>query len=231
MPKTLNYIAATSFVLYADESKKSELASRYMKEIGLKFDTRIYIDGFVARHLLFSSFDAAPHLPILHAAGFSRSFADIKNLLRAVVFEKLDVEYEQDAPKNLAFYNHWDYSAAKVTKIITCFDEQGHKIHEGDIDKAPHPLKTVLDRHDFKSWHEVASWEIGSWQKLEERIDDKGRIVDIEKRLIFFPDDIDALKSGNAAVATDSRSIYHVTYQAYFTDRNKLYRLYANMFD
>jgi len=234
MSKTIENIKSRFYVLYVDESKESKLALKYLKEEGLDFQIRSHF-GEHEKQLVLDVLDTVATLPILYdeTVGFSRSITGIKNLVRAMVLAKLGIEYEHSIPKDLAFYTDWDYSIkpVKVTKVVTCFNKQGEKIYVGDIDKAPHHVKEPLNTHDYKSWHEVASWEIGDWNKISQKKDEKERIVDLEKKLILFPDDIEKLELGNVAVITDSRSIYDVTYEAYFKEANKLYKLYANMFD
>jgi len=233
--KGLKDLMNRHFLLYVDNSPESHLAAKYLEQEGINFQNS-YFSGESDRNYILAQLAGKTKLPILvdTAVGFPRSMTGIKNLLRWVILKRAGAEEPyHSVPKDLAFYVSWDFgsSPTKKSNVVTCFNEENDKVYVGDINKAPHPVKAVLDTHDFKSWHEVASWEVGNLAEISKTKDKKGRTVSLEKKLVLFPDDIENLKSGDVAVTQDSRCMYQVLYEAFFQDSDRLYRVYANMFD
>lgn len=215
-----------SLRLYANKGLESRIAANLLQEEGLHFTT-IDVQRKAVGEIALPAFVDASN------GACYRSFVGIKSFLRSKILEEHGVtDSNYHLQKDLKFYQSWDFDAkpAKQFHAITCFNENNEVTYAGDINHAPHPAKKVLDKHPFKDWHEVASFEVGRWQEIL-RNRDKARILDAKRKVVLFPEEVKSLESGGEVVIHDSGSMYEVHYEAYFKDSEKLYRLYAYMLD
>ncbi|HLC78656.1 MAG TPA: hypothetical protein VJH92_06030 [Candidatus Nanoarchaeia archaeon] len=116
---------------------------------------------------------------------------------------------------------------------VVCYGEGGKEHFRGPISKAPYNLEKCLSKHDFSSWHEVTGSNIGWLGDMEEEISQSNGkpFLDLLDGVVLFKDDIKRLKAGEQVVTLDSRSIYHVNYEALFLNEGDLIKLHASMMD
>ena len=165
------------------------------------------------------------------------SFSGVKTFLRDQALSKLSERNNEPVfwRDVKTFYPNQEYDPKfgfrEKQNLVTCFNRKEERIFEGKITEAPYQLKDVLDRHDYKAWYEVSCREIGEIEKLKKKQDKNGMITDKLTLTTLFPDEIEKLERGERIITVDSRSIYHVTYEAYFRSNGTLYGLYAHMQD
>lgn len=236
--------------LILDNSKESDLAVKYLNEEEIDFNvqTKVSKDGlfdFLSRSTIaFANSMSQNEFPTLTVnapdliTGVKSyiSLGGVKNYLREKIFEDLKIKKFNDCWREIkTFYCEQDYDpknkSGKRKELVTCFNRLGEKIYEGFMKKAPHQLRSPLDKHDFHDWDEVGSQEIDSLDKLFKKRDKKGKIIDLETKTILFPDEVDILKKDGLVIMRDDRSEYHVTYEACFNDKGFIYKVYAQMFD
>ena len=248
-----NELSNAEITLFLNGNKESELAQEYLSDNGINFYIRFCstdsLSEFSYADPLFSNSFKEPMIPSLimrhpsYMGNFSYlSFSGVKSLIRDKLRNELNGEsqffskyvnfYWRDIK---TFYPHQDYDKekgfSKKRELITCFDRDQKKIFEGPIKESPYQLKELLETHDFKDWHYVSSWEIGELEELTNKKNRKGVVIDRETRTVLFPDEVETLGEGRRIVTKDSRSIYHVTFEAYFNDNGNIFGLYAFMFD
>ncbi len=221
----------SSLRLYANNGIDSRIAAKYLEQDKFKFEV---INVGRARIPVHDTMTSLPVLVDLKTGYAYSSLPGVKKFIRHEILGRRGINiHEYACTDKLKFFVDWDYSAkpAKITHIVTCFDSRGRKVYTGDIEKAPHPIKKHIDDYDYQDWHEVGSWEIGKWQKLLSSRSRNERVVNLETRTVLFPDDIELLKQEKVVVINEVRHFMQVTYEAYFRDKEKLYRLYADMLD
>lgn len=217
-----------SLRLYANKDIDSRIAAKYLEQEGFKFEiielNRENVDiGYIAKlPILINLWTTDESVKEYHNNCWT-SLTGVKNFITGELLKKSGVK------------SHWDYkfeikSFYGTEKNVTCFNPKREKIYVGPLEKAPHPIEKPLDDYSYKSWHDVGSWEIGNWRKLLETMDDN-KIINLETRTVLFLDDIEKLKNREKIVTQEIRHFMEVTYETYFRDEDKLYRLYANMFD
>lgn len=233
--------------LYIDDREEDKLALQYLQQERLnpeiiKSNTKEIVQKLKYTTPWYSNSKEEPLLPSIITSSRHLvttisfiSFSGVKSFLR---YKILGEQTNNERPfweELNTFYPHQDYDPEHgfggKQKLVTCFNQDKERIFEGKIDEAPHPIKALLEEHDFKEWYDVSSWYVGRLEELVKRQDMHKRIIDKETRTMLFPDDVEILKNGKKVIITDSRSIYHVTYQACFNDNGTVYGLYAHMFD
>lgn len=226
--------------LFINNSKESKLAEKLLKEHGIDFirkdgGKRGVIDS-IGYKGLFKKPDSYPVFanslkePLVPSLFYEKlgdkqayiSFSGVKAYLRH--------QFAKDFPNLGLPWSDIETFYARA-KNVTCFNEDGEKIFEGSIDKAPHNFKKILDRHNFSDWYKVGSRDLGNLKEICTKINNKGVILDPKKNLVLFSEDIDTLKKEEPIVLDDTRSIYHVSFGALYTNKENLFRLTAYMLD
>ncbi len=233
--------------LYVDRSPESRLAQRYLEENGVNPQVQVCRDVFPAfifhaTSPVFQNSFKEPLIPSLIDRDRSKSplmfsyvsFSGVKSFLRGKIrapggkgkFYWRDIK---------TFYPRRDLGengkSGKKEKLVTCFDRDQQRIFEGPIDCAPFTFAGILDSHDFKDWYEVSCWSVGNLEEIAKKQSRTGPIFDDKTKTVLFPDEIEMLRHGKNIVTVDSRSNYHVTFEAYFSDNGQLFGVYADMVD
>ena len=241
--------------LVVDNSDESQLALDFVYGNGLNpqiflgkgrlFMGCEFINGYVFDNSFKES--SPPFLVVqkfrehLGTWGYS-SLSGVRAYLRNRILDELK---EGDQSTHEFFYwrdidtyypsSKWDKEKGQHTneilKLVTCFNQRGERIFKGSIDRAPHKLEEPLNKHGYKDWQDVSSWEIGGLDELQKMQDEKGIIIKPETRTVLFWEELQILREGREIIVRDSRSMMHVTYEAYFNDEGIVRGLHASMVD
>ncbi len=162
------------------------------------------------------------------------SFSGVKAYLRGKMYENLP-QGKMYWKEVKTFFPEREYDSqkgfGKKKNLVACFNEEKEVIFEGGLEKAPFSFQQFLEEHDFKEWYKVSCWKIGNLVELSNKKNAHGVLVDPETSTIIFPDEEENLKEGRKIIVQDSRSIYHVTYEAYFNHQNIIFGIFADMVD
>jgi len=117
------------------------------------------------------------------------------------------------------------------TSTATCFNAKDKIIFKGPSDSAPYNIKKILNKHSYKMWGEVECWEIGNLKEISSKVNEDEIVLGKQNGVILFPEELESLKKGEIIPLSDSRSLYHVEFEALHLEGDSLFRITASMFN